>query len=110
MICIKKDHVGGENCATCVKHAVFKQMGERRKERGIALRQFKIMCEANAVASFNNFWNGWVETLGKEKATDLLLAAMRGADERLRAAVDQIPKRTPGKVKFERVSAPRVED
>lgn len=113
MICTKKDHAGGENCVTCTEHQMFKQMGERRRERGIALRQFKIHVEANAAASMNSFFSGWVEELGKERATDLLLMAMRDANDRLRAALQQETKalkRNVGKAQFTRVSAPRLED
>lgn len=65
---------------------IFKAAAERRKANGIKLRQFRVLVESNAAASLSDFWNGWVETLGKEHATDYLLLSMRKADEALRSA------------------------
>jgi hypothetical protein len=93
MICTKKNHAGGEHCVTCVEHEAFRRIGERRRERGIRLGKFTIRCDTAAIVSLNNFWEGWIQVLGKEKATDYLVVAMRKADEALRRALDARNKR-----------------
>jgi len=84
-------------CPTCAEHAIFKAAAERRKANGVKLGFFRIRVDENAIVSMNNFWDGWCETLGKEKATDYLLVAMREADERLRAALERRGKRGQGR-------------
>jgi hypothetical protein len=114
MICTKEKHVGGENCITCVEHAVFKSAAERRKATGLKRGYFRIEVGLEACVSLNDFFNGWCETLGKRGAVDYLIVSMRQADELLRKTMDgkTAPgnSRKVGPVKFTRTSAPRLED
>ena len=112
MICEKKGHQGGENCVTCIEHAVFKAAGERRREKGIKLGRWTIMVDKNQLASIDEFYQGWVEMFGKQRAADYLIVCMRKADEALRESLNKpmANSRKVGPVKYEKVSAPRVED
>jgi hypothetical protein len=93
MICEKPGHLGGEHCVTCVEHATFKAAAERRKVNGMRNRRFSIMCDEAAVVSISDFWEGWVEHLGKQNAVDYLIISMRKADEALRAAMERRKKK-----------------
>lgn len=63
---------------------VFKEANWRRREAGIRLKRFCVMCDEHQVVSLNNYWNGFVEELGKQGAVDYLLVALRRADWELR--------------------------
>jgi hypothetical protein len=93
MICSKAHHAGGENCMTCIEHAVFKAAAERRKANSIRNRKFSIMCDEAAVVSLSEYWEGWIDTLGKQKAVDFLILCMREYDEKLRAALERRKER-----------------
>jgi hypothetical protein len=66
---------------------VFRAAAARRKAAGIKLGRFAFMADQTQIVSINEFWNGWVEALGKQHAVDYLLIAMRKADESLRRAI-----------------------
>jgi len=66
---------------------VFKAAAARRKAAGIKLKRFAFMADENQIVTINEFWNGWVEALGKQHAVDYLLVALRKADESLRRAI-----------------------
>lgn len=72
---------------------VFRAAALRRKAAGIKLKRFAFMADANQIESINEFWNGWVEVLGKQHAVDYLVVAMRKADESLERAIARRPDR-----------------
>jgi len=72
---------------------VFKDAAARRKAAGIKLGRFSVMADKNQIVSLNDFWNGWVQTLGKQHAVDYLIVVMRKGDEALRIAAEKRTKR-----------------
>ena len=115
MICEKKGHTGGENCVTCIEHAVWKSAFEKRKANGISKGYFRIDVGPEACVSLNDFFNGWCEVLGKRGAVDYMIVSMRKADEALRASLDEktakpANAREVGGVQFVKTSAPRLRD
>ena len=55
---------------------------ERRRERGMRLKQIKFFAEASQVKGFFSLFEDWVLRWGKETATDLVIASMCDAEAR----------------------------
>jgi len=53
------------------------------------------MLDSDQLTSIDNFWDGWVQELGKQRAGDYLVVAMRKADEALRRALDAAKRPEP---------------
>lgn len=68
--------------------AVFKAAAERRKANNIKLGQFRVLCDTNQIVSLTEFYEGWVTTLGKERAVDYLIVCMRKGQEALDRALE----------------------
>jgi hypothetical protein len=77
-----------ENKLSDADKAVFKAAAERRKANNIKLGQFRVLCDTNQVVSLTEFYEGWVTTLGKERAVDYLIVCMRKGQEALDRAVE----------------------
>ena len=73
--------------------AVFKAATERRKANAIKLGRFAVMADTNQVISLDEFFNGWVERLGKQRAVDYLIVCMRRGDEALVRALEEREKK-----------------
>jgi hypothetical protein len=64
--------------------AVFRAAGVRRKEAGIRLKRFAVMCDSNQIESLNVLWDSWAERFGKQAAVDNLIKMWSHAEARLR--------------------------
>jgi 3'-phosphoadenosine 5'-phosphosulfate sulfotransferase (PAPS reductase)/FAD synthetase len=78
-----------ENKLSDADKATFKAAAERRKANNIKLGQFRVLCDTNQVVSLTEFYDGWVDTLGKQHAVDYLIVCMRRGDEALRRAMEK---------------------
>lgn len=76
---------------------VFKDAAERRKAAGIKLGRWCVMLDKAAIESINEYWDTWVRTLGKERATDYFVVIMRNGHEKLRAALVEQQTKKRGK-------------
>lgn len=76
---------------------VFKDAAARRKAAGIRLGRFTIMMDKAAIESVNEYWDSWIRTLGKERATDYFVVVMRNGHEKLRAALMEREAKKRGK-------------
>lgn len=91
--CAKPNHQGGVACQTCADHATFNRAAARRRETGIKLGRWCVMADKNQLVSIEEFWNGWTELLGKQRAADFLIVCMRKGDEALRDAMKRKDKK-----------------
>ena len=78
-----------ENKLSDADKAVFKAAADRRRANNIKLGQFRVLCDTNQVVSLTEFYEGWVDTLGKQHAVDYLIVCMRRGDEALRRAIEK---------------------
>lgn len=67
----------------------FQDLARKRREKGIRTGTFKIAVPSEAVGPLYDFWNGFVEVLGRQKATDYLLVLLRNGDWALRSALEK---------------------
>ena len=79
-----------EECPVCKP---FREASARRRENGIRLKRFAVMCDATQVEALNEIWDSWCIRFGKQKAVDVLIRVMSNVEARLQEK-DHAPKST----------------
>jgi hypothetical protein len=70
-----------EECAICKP---FIEASRRRRENGIKLKRFAVMCDETQVEALNILWGSFVERWGKQQAVDHLIVILSKVEARLR--------------------------
>lgn len=72
---------------------MWQEAAQRRKAKGIELGWWRVKIDTSQLKAIEEFYSGWIELLGKERAVDYLIVAMRKADEALRVALSESAKK-----------------
>jgi hypothetical protein len=67
----------------------FQEAAARRKANGIKLGRFAVHADTNQIISLNDFMDGWIKKLGKQRAVDYLIVCMRKGEEALQRAIEE---------------------
>lgn len=85
---------------------LWKELRARRKALGIEYEHWCILCDTAAHPSLTEYWRAYRAALGREKATDFLIALMRVGYEALDQAREQTKTRRERGSKLTRRSSP----